>query len=128
MTIFVSKLVAEQTGRWEVYQGEKLPDKVRVNIDFEDLKNRIEYDDEYYLNIETTLKKTNQIYHSVFYESLKESATQLQLLNFLDQDLPNENLTTNSVKVSKRKLEEIISNYDELTSAMKGTDLEQYLV
>jgi LPS sulfotransferase NodH len=121
---YVSELIANQTGRWEVYDQAELPaEPSRVRVDLHDLQRHLTLNNEFYARLEEVLGSTCQEYFSTCYEHLSLNGEHRQLLRFLEVS-PNEiNLTPRSVRQNPEPLSRLIANYHEVESVLSGKEL-----
>jgi LPS sulfotransferase NodH len=118
---YVSEKIAEQTGRWEVYASSELKEKPsRVCVKIEDLRDHARVNDAFYESLEKTLCLSGQRPMVVWYEQLFAIGAHSRLLGFLD--VPRRNLIAKSVRQNPGDLAQLISNYNELESALAGTE------
>ncbi len=125
---FVSWLVAESVNQWEVYRDEDLvKNRPRVEVDVPALLDNISYCKNYYSEVQEALETSGQACFSLYYEDLFNISEQQRLLEFLEVDSRGIELTFRSVKQNPDNLREIVSNYSELESALRGSELESEL-
>lgn len=118
----VSKLIAEHRGIWEYYGEFTLPKHpTRICIDLDRLHQDIEFNNNYYAEIETRLHQTHQASCVVTYEDLDQKNTQERILSFLG--LPYQQLHGSSRKQNPDDLRLIVENFDRLTQQLQGTEL-----
>jgi hypothetical protein len=123
---YVSRLVAEQTGRWEAYdEAELVRPRPSVHVDPEALRASVAENEAYYAEIEEVLRETRQASLAVIYERLPDERA--RLLEFLGLPEPRRaaaSLRVRSVRQNAATLSELVSNAAELQAALAGTDLE----
>lgn len=129
---FVSRLIAEQTGQWEVYDEAdlRLP-RPRVRVDVDALRRSIAENEAYYAELERVRQSTRQAFLSVSYERLVAGGERSRLLEFLG--LPaapgaEDTLLVRSARQNGARLEQLTANFPELRAALSGTDLAPDLV
>jgi len=144
---FVSFLIAEKTGRWEVYAetgrgearnaecgvrsgggAESGPAQIqRVSVDLEALRQHIAFNHAYYGEIEDYLDGSRQPFLRALYERLFFDEERLGLLEFLGVAPDISELKVESVKQNRYHLRDLISNFSELEKGLKGSELESDL-
>jgi hypothetical protein len=121
---FVSILMSQTTGQWEVYnEADLIRERPRVSVSAEDLRRNIALNDEFYRAVEHALASSGQEYLKVYYEDLCDEQQRLRLLNFLKVTPDVSLLRVQSVKQNPTDLRRIVANFDELSQALGGTDL-----
>jgi LPS sulfotransferase NodH len=125
---YVSRLISEQTGQWEVYRDADLvPERPRVQVDLAALRQSIADDEAYYRDVEDCLRSTRQPFLPLCYEQLLEAGTRIRLLEFLDLPQPASavgTLSVRSVRQNPEDLRALVTNFGELEAALAGTALE----
>ena len=125
---YVSAKIAEQTGQWEVYrESDLVADKPKIVVDFEDFRRHAAENERFHAQIEDVLDRTGQESLHVNYERLLDEDEQLRWLRFLGVTRLSVPLMAASVKQNPTDLRRIVSNYDELLIAMRGTVMEAEL-
>lgn len=126
---FVSLLLARSTGEWVVYnQSDPLKEHPKVTVEPAALRETLAYNDEYYAEIEETLRSSNQSYLTLHYEDLFTDDERLRLLRFLGVSRPHLSaLKEETVRLNASALPDLIENFEELSAALRGTDLESEL-
>ena len=126
---YVSLLLARQTGEWVVYdKTDLLEDRSRVEVDVSDLWETLRFNNEYYLEIEETLRVSHQSFLRLNYEELFLSEARSRTLEFLGVSAQNgAALEAGTVKLNPHDLSELVSNFAELEAALRGTELEAEL-
>jgi LPS sulfotransferase NodH len=123
---YVSEKIAEQTGRWEVYDSSELKKKPsRVRIEIEDLRDHMRVNDAFYDRLEQNLCLSGQTFLGVCYEQLFAIDAHSRLLKFLD--VSPSNLAAKSVRQNPGDLTQLISNYHELESTLAGSEIQALL-
>jgi hypothetical protein len=121
---FVSVLMSQTTGQWEVYnEAELIRERPRVQVSTEELHRNISLNDEFYRTVETALAGSGQEYLGVYYEDLADDRERRRLLKFLKVAPDVSVLRVPSVKQNPTDLRRIVANFDELSRALGGTDL-----
>jgi LPS sulfotransferase NodH len=125
---YVSAKIAEQTGQWEVYcDADLVADKPRIAVDFDEFRRHAADNDRFHAEIERVLDRTGQEPLRVGYERLFHQEEQGRWLQFLGVSPRPVRLTPASVKQNPADLRSIVSNYNELLIAARGTELEAEL-
>jgi hypothetical protein len=125
---YVSEMIANQTGLWEVYDRfalRTIPPRVRVDVG--ELRNHLRVNAVFYDRLEQTLRFSRQSFLEAWYEQLFEPDAHTRLLHFLDVSPGMWSLSSKSVKQNSGDLRRLISNYAELESALAGSELEWLL-
>jgi LPS sulfotransferase NodH len=124
---YVSRLISEQTGRWEVYDEAELGrEQPRVRVDVVALRQSVAENDAYYDDVERSLRDVGRPYLDVCYERLVAGEERTRLLEFLGLPHPDRaaaTLRVRSVRQNPGTLRELVVNYDELAGAVAGTAL-----
>lgn len=122
--IYVSTLIAEATGQWEVYKRSQLvKEKPRVVVEPEKLYQAVKRYHRYYERVEQVLEATHQESLKVNYEDLSERETHQELLEYIGVNSVDQPLQVESVKQNPTDLRSMVANFDELKQVLKGTDL-----
>jgi hypothetical protein len=125
---YVSELIAQQTGSWEVYDRADLPAQVeRVHVDLDALRSRLGENETFYAQLEQVLRSSGQRAHAVLYERLCERDEHLRLLEFLGVASLGLELAAQSVRQNPAPLSQLIANYAELESELAGSTLRELL-
>jgi LPS sulfotransferase NodH len=125
---FISEQIAEQTQQWEAYsEQELLQPRPCVNVDSDKLLKHISVNDQFYTDINVSLRRTHQPYIDVLYESLFSPQEQKRLLEFLRVNFVDRRLTATSIKQNSTDLRDSIANFSELSATLVGTGLEAHL-
>ena len=125
---FVSLLLARQTGEWVVYDDHDAPaPRPRVHVDHGELLDNIALHRCYYQQTEQALRQSGQDYVLLWYEDLLSQQGIDPALGFLGvagQPALPEGQTWKLTPVSLR---EAVSNFDALSAALRGSELESEL-
>jgi LPS sulfotransferase NodH len=125
---YVSWLVAQQTGQWEVYRKADLARRPRVAVDEAELRQHIAENEQYLSYIERVLDATRQHWASVAYERLLEKSDECErVLQFLEVAAEACRLEPKSVRQNPADLRELICNFDDLDRSWRGTPLHREL-
>lgn len=125
---YVSEQIAEQTGRWEVYDRSELPQSSRrIRVDVEELRAHLEVNQQFYRSLEQPLRHSDQSFLSVQYERLSSPEEHARLLTFLGVERNALPLEGESIRQNPEPLPQLVANYYELESALRGTELEPLL-
>ncbi len=122
---FVSRLIAEETGQWEVYDEADLTlPRPRVHVDVPALRQAVAEDEAYYGELETVLDETRQPFLGVRYEALVAGGERARLLEFLELPEPSPAcLSVRSARQNPAELRDLVVNFTELEAALAGTEL-----
>jgi len=121
---FVSELIAEQTGQWESYEFSDFSrPSPAVEVDSNRLREYLAATDNYYRGIENLLHSTNQQVLQVAYEDLRSVREQRRILSFLGVSTSVPALIPVTRKRNQADLRSLVSNFDELRSALKNEEL-----
>ncbi len=122
----MSLLLARKTGEWVVYnQSDPLKERPKVTVEPAALRETLAYNDEYYTEIEETLRSSHQSYLTLHYEDLFTDDERLRLLRFLGVSRPHLSaLKEETVRLNASPLPDLIENFEELSATLRGTDLE----
>jgi LPS sulfotransferase NodH len=121
---FVSALVAERTGQWEVYSdADLIQHKPKVELKLEDLRRHMSENEAYYEGIDNVLRSTGQKALKIAYEDLGSAQAHSLLLGYLGVRDSLAPLIARSVKQNPNDLRRLVTNYDELLNALRGTEL-----
>jgi LPS sulfotransferase NodH len=121
---YVSTLVAERTGQWEVYSAADLvAPGPRIHLDLDQLRQHIHLNESYYIEINDVLSSTGQRSLVVDYESLANPIEHRSVLGYLGIGASSYQLKARSVKQNPADLRALVSNYDELLGSLEGTAL-----
>lgn len=125
----VSEKVAELTGEWESYPGMVIGKrKLKVEVDLAGLREHIAVTQRYYDGLREMLEDSRQEWLELTYESLPYDDERRRALEFLAVSPRVRDLTGATRKQNPRDLRDLIANFDELASRLRGTDLEQELL
>jgi LPS sulfotransferase NodH len=126
---FVSLVRARQTGEWVVYRGAALlGDGIKVEISPAAFLAHVAFNDEYYAEIGRALRAAGQSSLTIDYEDLFSTAERARLLEFLGVSAAAASrLEEHTLRLTTRRLHELVSNYDELAAALRGTEFEAEL-
>jgi hypothetical protein len=126
---YLSLLLARKTGAWVIYRGsELLKGRATVEVNVEDLHRTLAFNDEYYREIEDTLRETNQDYLTLDYEDLFSLSERARMLTYLGVSTTQVALLKEeTLKLNPSDVRELVSNFAELAAALRGTELEAEL-
>jgi LPS sulfotransferase NodH len=125
---FVSELIAEQTGQWESYIHRSPRGDVKsLRVDREALAEHIGRNERYYADLRERLRATERPYIEVAYEDLESDEEHARILGFLGVAPPTSRLEAATFKRNPSNLKDLISNYEELASALAGSPLSDEL-
>ena len=126
---FVSLLLARQTGEWVIYHDAAQPGaRPMVHLDEAELLRHIAFNDAYYGEIEAAIQAPLQMGHILHYEDLFSEKGLRATLRFLDvAELGQALLAGQTWKLGSTSLRDLVSNFDSIESALRGTALEEEL-
>ncbi|MCZ6683991.1 MAG: hypothetical protein O7B26_12490 [Planctomycetota bacterium] len=125
---YVSQKISQRLDEWEVYDSQELaPRRPRVNVDVDQLREQIASNERFYSAIGEALKPWPDLYVEIVYESLSSRSLHQRLLDFLAVAARDVELKPASIKQNSSNLEDLVSNYAELASALTGSELEEEL-
>jgi len=128
---YVSRLISEETGQWEVYSDADLVrERPRVHVDVDALRRSIDENERYYDDVEGLLDATTQRYLGVSFERLVEGGERTRLLEYLglpEADRAATVLAVRSVRQNPAPLRELVANFAELERVLAGTELASEL-
>jgi LPS sulfotransferase NodH len=121
---YVSSLVAERSGQWEVYsEADLIEPRPKVDVDVSDLHRQVAQNEAYYARIERALQFSGQEALAVVYEDLGSSAEHSRVLAYLDVADASVPLFARSVKQNPGDLRRLVANYDEVLSSLRDTEM-----
>lgn len=123
---FVSLLLARQTGEWVIYQDDQPPAiRPKVHVDPATMFETMAFNSEFYGQIESALQSSGQNYLTLFYEDLFSEASLRSALVFLGVSNPDPSLLQGECwKLAPSALSDVVSNFEELGCALRGTEFE----
>jgi hypothetical protein len=125
---YVSTLIAELTGQWEVFrETDLIRDKPKVEINVDRLQRHVEMTVNYYAEIEESLRNSGQTRLRIAYEDLLQPRQHEQWLDYLGLPSDSFPLVAETVKQNPIELRQLVSNYEDLLDALRGTALESEL-
>ncbi len=125
----VSERIAQQTGRWEMYsEAEVAPEPTGVRITHSELQLHATGNEQFYDSILRILAANGQAPLEVEYETLLTPPCQQRLLSFLRVAPIATTLRPASVRQNPWSLRRLVSNYDELEVALRGSSFHDELV
>jgi hypothetical protein len=126
---FVSLVPTRQTGEWVVYHDSPRPrPRPKVVIDVDAMVSTIAYNRQYYEEIEASLAETRQEHFELYYEELFLDETLRLMLGFLGvSDANAAEMAGESWQLILTSLSDVVSNFDELAAALRGTEKEAEL-
>jgi hypothetical protein len=126
---YVSWLVAQQTGQWEVYRTADMPHhRPKVAVDEVALRQHIAENEQHTAHIERVLLETRQKWISVVYERLLENSVECgRILEFLGVAAEVCRLAPKSIRQNPMDLRELICNFNDLDRAWRGTPFHREL-
>jgi LPS sulfotransferase NodH len=127
---YVSWLIAQKTGQWEVYrQDEVISDRPKVRVEAAAFYDHLAQNDEYYAQIDRTLGETGQQALHVEYERLFGNEELLKIVKYLGEDLNAADWrgAARSVRQNPTDLRQLICNFEDLESAWGESPLGREL-
>ena len=128
---YASLLIAKKTDVWSVEKStSKSNSQVSVEVDINSFHNYIEKTHTYYQELRTKLKSSKQSFLDITYEDLvgcDRDRVRTEILEFIEVDALINSLQETHKKQNSNKLQKLISNFTEIESQLKGTELESYL-
>lgn len=122
---YVSELIAQQTGGWESYAFSNFNHNGQlVTVDAQRLLEHAANNDCYMSGIQAALHATGQRFFQTAYEDLGCADEQRRILGFLGLASATTVLRPATRKLSSSNLRELVSNFDELENALRGTEFE----
>lgn len=122
---YVSERIARELDQWEVYDRKELVrDRPRLVVEGHDALEHASTNTRFYRSLEEALR--GQAFCDIDYEDLLMPRLHRNILQFLDVD-PDVPLRPGSVKQNPDDLRQIVANFDELRSQLRGTELESEL-
>ena len=125
---YISERIAKQTQQWEAYsEQELLLPRPCVTVDSVKLLEHVSVNDQFYADVDASLRHTHQPHIDVLYESLFSPQEQSRLLEFLGVNIVDQQLTASSIKQNATDLRDSIANFSELSATLAGSSLEANL-
>jgi riboflavin biosynthesis pyrimidine reductase/LPS sulfotransferase NodH len=125
---YVSELIAQQTGGWESYAFSGFQSSGRpVTVDVARLLEHAANNQRYMSGIQAKLYSTGQRFLQTAYEDLGCADEQRRILEFLNLAPTTPQLRPATRKLNSANLRELVSNFDELEQALRGTEFEPEL-
>jgi len=119
---YVSEEIARLTGVWESYDSPADAKMPKVRIEPDDLIRHGMQNSRYYARIERILRGTDQRWLDTCYEALADPGEIARILSFLGIGT-GAPLPAASHKRGPAKLGTVVTNFDELETALRGTAL-----
>jgi LPS sulfotransferase NodH len=130
LQVYTSALIAEQTHTFIRFEGDaKTPEPASqgVIVDADKFIVYVRKRQLAYRGLRGLAQLTSQQFFEISYEQIKDSAVIGRLLEFLGVEADAQ-LRERTVKQNPPRLQDRISNYEELSRRLQGTRYEQYLV
>ncbi|MDY7013812.1 MAG: hypothetical protein SVX43_09505 [Cyanobacteriota bacterium] len=132
---YVSLQIACQTQEWDIRNSAmETPGKTQkstsVKINPKSFQDYVQKNNYFFDKLRRTLNASNQEFLEITYEDLfgTESAIlKSELLEFIDVSVNSKYLKADLKKQNPQPLSELVSNFHELESALRETELEPYL-
>lgn len=122
---FISELIAQQTGYWESYNSsQRNTDTACVRVDLSQFMDHVATNHDYYARIREFLRSTRQQVLEIVYEDLSLPEEQLRILNFLGISSCAAALYPSTKKMNSSNLKDLVSNFEELQTALLGSGFE----
>lgn len=124
---YLSEEIALRTGHWESYaSSDTAPPTGPIELSPDGLIEHSERNHGFYQQIESRLEEQSQSAFQIAYEDIPDAETRRQLLSFLGVE-NGIALKSATRKMNPGRLEDMISNFEELAAALKGTAWENDL-
>jgi 3,4-dihydroxy 2-butanone 4-phosphate synthase/GTP cyclohydrolase II len=124
---FVSEKLAQLTGEWESYpESARGGRPVRLVVDVAELRAHAAENERYFGRLLLALRESGQDHLELTYEELCGAEERRRVLRFLGVATDRE-LVGETRQQHAEPLRDLISNYDELAAALRGSDLEAEL-
>jgi LPS sulfotransferase NodH len=123
----LSSLIASETKVFHLRNGD-MSDQKRIKVDFDTLLSGITYGEEVERTEEENLKNIPHvkiIYETDILDNSRHQETADKVFKYLG--VPSHPVTTDLKRITVDKLEDMILNYEEIESKLKGTQYEKYL-
>lgn len=125
---FVSRRLAEATGQWESYPGQKVSTRGRrLRVDVADLWAYVTRIQEFYGGLGETLASAGQRPLWLTYEELATAEERRRILGFLGAGSPGGDLVGQTRKMSSDDLRDVVLNFAELEQELRGSSLYEDL-
>ncbi|MBM3777293.1 MAG: hypothetical protein FJW23_03505 [Acidimicrobiia bacterium] len=125
---YVSEQRAQATGVWEAYDHADVPkDRPLVRVDVAALRQHIAEQELFYAGVDAALAQSGAPALAVTYERLFDPDEQARMLGFLGLRDTRVPLSAASIKQNSSDLRDLISNFDELASALRHSACEAEL-
>ncbi|MEM7353887.1 MAG: hypothetical protein AAF657_24010 [Acidobacteriota bacterium] len=125
---FVSETIARKTGEWESYPGRKISQQGRqIEVGEKALRQHIALNRRLYAAIDEALASSGQSALTVTYEKLASDVERLRATDFLGVSPQAESLKEATRKQNPKDLRQLVANFEQLASDLRGTDLEAEL-
>ncbi|MEZ5540433.1 MAG: hypothetical protein R3F42_00095 [Pseudomonadota bacterium] len=120
---YVSEQLARRSDTWEVYAPEQRATGVpRLQIDADAFRAHVADNDRFYRDLRHVLTSGRQPWIETAYEALFSAAEQRRLLEFLGVEASGAALVEASIKQNDSDLRSHIANFEELESALAGSE------
>lgn len=125
---YVSEAIAQALDQWESYPWSTFRrNAARIEAEPETLRRHAERNDRHYEAIRSRVRGSGQPLLELTYERLPEIAEQNRAVEFLGAAPTVDGLTGITARQNPAPLRELISNFDELAAALRGTAFEEEL-
>jgi LPS sulfotransferase NodH len=123
---YVSEAIAQTLGQWESYPWSKFRrNALQIEVDPEALRRHVERNERHYETIRSRVRGSGQPLLELTYEKLAEVGEQSRALEFLGAAPTATGLTGATERQNPAPLDRLISNFDDLAAALRGSDLER---
>ena len=132
---YVSYLVAQETGVWaqrntELEAKKKEVKQMSVSVEIDSLHKYIIKVDKYYDKLRKNIRNSRQSFIEIYYEDIlgnNSEEAKSKILEFIGVSENHQCLQTKTKKQNSNELCNLISNFTELESNLRETELEHYL-
>jgi hypothetical protein len=128
---FVSARIADVEQNWTHYKYRFRPEDlkpIQVEVRLQELQAYLSKEQEFYSRVSTELQRAEGRHLAVDYEDFfGDQTTLFEVLRFLDVEPNTVGLEPATLKRNSRNLRDIITNFDDLSRALRGTEYEREL-
>lgn len=126
---FVSLVLARHTAEWVIYDDASQPKpRPAIQIDPQALLDMVAFNNDYYSEIEGSLRDSGQAFQTLYYEDVISGGGVAKALDFLGVASGGDGpLRGQTWKLTNAPLPQIVLNFDELAAELRGTEFEPEL-